>query len=183
MTDEPSMPETDPALADPGVAALTQHRAAPEPEVLLSWDADEYIHYEKGTTWYIVAGIVTVAMIVYSLITEAYTTAVVVSILAGVVYLYAHEEPTVHRIVVNRLGIGVGEKFYPFSSITSFWLIIAPGVQQLNIETTGRFGQTVTIQLGDMDPVLVRRTLANEIPEAPGKEESFLDRLARALKL
>jgi hypothetical protein len=152
-------------------------------EPLLAWEAAEYVHYEKSRTWYLVAGVITILLIAFWIFSEDYIPAVAVALLAGVVYLYSHELPSIQQIVVNRLGIAVGDKFYPFVSVKSFWMIIDQNVRQLNIETTGKLGQTVTIQLGSVDPILVRKTLAVEIPEASGREESMLDRLARALKL
>jgi len=166
-------PQPHSELSDPGMAALVaKQRQAAEPELLLSWEAVEYPHYERTRTWYLIAGACACLMIVYAIVTEAYMTAVAVALLAGVIYLYSHEMPAIQQVLVSRLGISVGPRFYPFASIKNFWLVINRDVRQLSIETSGRFGQNVVIQLGEMDPVLVRKTLSQEIPEATGRDES-----------
>ncbi len=171
---------------DPGAAALTaaQNRT-PEAELepLLAWDADEYVHYEKSKTWYAIAGVLALALIGYAIISESYLEAVAIALLTGVVYLYSHELPSPQRIIVNKLGIAVGQRFYPFTTIKSFWLILTPDVRTINLETTARFGQVVTILLGDTDPVLVRSVLGREVHEETGRDEGFLDRIARKLRL
>lgn len=171
-------------LADPGMAALeAAQQQASQPEALLEWEASEYAHYEKGRTWYLIAGVLALAVIGYAIVSESYMEAVAMALLAGVVYLYSHELPSRHRIQVNKLGVQVGEQFFPYTVIRSFWLVLTPELRQLHLETTVRFGQILTIQLEDTDPILVRKVLAMEVQEASGRSEGFIDKLARLLKL
>src|SRR3989344_9134068 len=115
------------------------HRAAATPklrskeEVIVNWQAPEYIHHEKSVLWFVLATIVAFALIVNAILSKQWISAIVFALLLGVIYLFAHDKPKEHVIVISNLGIHVGRHFHPFADIKSFWLIYHERAQTFNI--------------------------------------------------
>ena len=149
----------------------------------IEWDALEFMHHERGAMWYLIGGIIAALMVVYAVITQAWTMAIVIAMLAGVVYLYSHETPKVQRISISRLGIHVGRNNYHYSNIESFWVIFESDVQTLNLKLAGKMGNVEVIQLSEQDPIALREVLSQYILEEEGKEENFVDKVGRWMKI
>lgn len=165
------------------VGELSEKEKDVDKSVLLEWDSWEYLYHNRGVGWYIIAGFIAAALIAYALITQAWTMAVVIALLAGVVYLYAHEPPKLKHVMITKLGVHTGDEIYPFSHLSSFWFIIEHDIEAVCFETLGLGRDVIVIQLGGQDPVKIRKVLLPEIPEAVGRVESALDKLTRFLKL
>ncbi len=153
-------------------------------KTVIGWEAPEYIKHEKGKTWFTVAGIIILLLVLWGLYTDSWSTAVVFLLLGGVYYLSHTHTPSRIKITISEIGIKVGENYYPYSHIKAFWMHYHPPfVKTLNFRTLDRFFKEVTIQLDGQDPVPIRTYLARQIPEWEGKEESLIDILTRIFKL
>jgi len=160
------------------------HPGAEHNLLLLEWQAPEFVRYVKGKNWYMAAGILMLALISYALYTGSATMAIVFIVLAGVYVLTHNQEPKAISIKVTQLGVFVGEIFYPYNTIQSFWLVYHPPyVQTLNLRIVGKTMSKVTIQLHRQNPVEVRTLLAKEVPEVEGEQESFSEILIRLMRL
>ena len=152
--------------------------------LLIGWDTPEFINHPRGKRWFLVAGILTVALVVYGVLTQSATTAIVFLLLAGVYFLTHNQEPRMIEIRVSELGIRAGGQFYPYNTIKSFWMVYNPPfVRTLNLQTTQKGLAKVVIQLNDQDPVALRNVLTKKIPEMEGMQESFLETCIRLLRL
>jgi len=153
-------------------------------KVLLSWRAPEFITHQKGKTWFLVAGIITLLLVIYAIYTNSATMAIVFIVLAGVYYLTHNQLPKVIDISITEMGVFVDKKFYPYNMINSFWIVYHPPyVHNLYLRLSGKAFTKVVIQLDAQNPVDVRRALAKEIPEVEGGSESFGEMLIRLLRL
>lgn len=152
--------------------------------MVLSWVSPEFIKHPKGRLWFIIAGLIVIAVIFYSILKNSWSTAVVFTVLAGVYFLQQRTEARNIQIIISEIGVKVGENFYPYNQIKFFWIIYDPPfVKTLNFKTTNRIFPQITIQLNDQNPALVRNYLVQQIPEIEGKEESFSDILIRMFRL
>lgn len=165
------------------MAKAGRAKLLPTEKVLASWQAPEFIHHEKGGLWFALATIVTFLLIVNAILNKQWTAAIVFALLLGVIYLFAHEQPRQHIVVISNIGIHVGGRFYPFAEVKSFWLVYHDNARTFNFQTTGGWGTTITVQLDDLDPALIRSALQGEVPEEKNKYEPFLDKLGRWLKI
>jgi len=153
-------------------------------KVLLQWKAPEFIIHRKGKAWFLIAGIITLLLIIYAIYTNSATMAIVFIILAGVYYLTHNQHPKIIDVSITELGVFVDNKFYPYNMINSFWIVYHPNyVHNLYLRLSGKTFTKVVIQLDAQDPVEVRKTLAKEIPEVEGGTESFSEMLIRLLRL
>lgn len=153
-------------------------------KLLLSWKAPEYILHKKSARWFMVAGVIILMLIAYAIYTNSATMAIVFILLAGVYYLTHNQHPKVIDVKITELGIYVGNKFYHYHMINSFWLVYHPPyINTLNLRLAGKTFSKVVIQLDRQDPVEVRKVLSKEIPEIEGEEEGLSDTLTRLLRL
>lgn len=152
-------------------------------DILLEWDTLEYIHHERGLGWYITGAIITLGLLIYSILFQEWSMAITIALLAAVIYLYSHEVPKPHTIYVTKLGVHVGIKFFSYSQIRAFWLVLEPGYQALYLEIVIRTPEVIVMELANQDPAELRRILSQNIPEAQGREELFLSKLGRVFKI
>ncbi len=150
----------------------------------LAWKAPEFINHYRGVRWFLIAGILTILLIGYAIYSQSATMAIVFVVLAGVYYLTHNQEPKIINVEITDLGVYAGKDFYPFNQINAFWINYHPPyVHNLTLRLSDKTRTKVVIQLDVQNPVEVRRTLAKEIPEVEGGNESLMEILIRLLRL
>lgn len=153
-------------------------------KAVLTWDAPEFIKHERGFWWFLIAGLAVCGIVVYSIITDAWSTAASFLALSGVFYMYHNHEPRMLKVTISEIGIKVGNREIPYSIIKYFWIVYdPPHVKTLHLATSNRFLSEVVIQLHNQDPAGLRNYLVQQLPEVTGKEENFVHLLTRLLKL
>jgi hypothetical protein len=152
--------------------------------ILFYWIAPEYIQHQKSARWYQIAGVLVALTVIYSFASDNWSMGLAV-ITFAFVYQYLHHchPPKDIQIEITKLGIRVGQAFYPYSHIQTFWIIYEHGHKTLNLRMTQSFFYDICIHLTDQDPVPLRRHLVGEIPEWEGKSERLGDIILRLLKI
>lgn len=152
---------------------------------LLEWEAPEFVPSHRGRTWYIVAGLVMSAFVVYALFTDSLTMAIVFILLAVVFLLVEKREPRTLRVVITDMGVQYNGQFYPYHHINAFWIVYhPPHVELLYLRlSNGRKYTNLRIELNRQKPQEIRQLLLDEIPEIEGAIEPMTDLLARILRL
>lgn len=163
----------------------TAHEKALYDRAVFTWTAPEYIQHPKSKNWFLAAAIVVGIIILVDILTQDYTMALAIIVLAGVyLYIHTHHPPKEIRIVISNMGIKVGNMIFPFSSIQAFWMHYQPPhLTTLNLRVKEHFFSDIIIQLNHEDPVPIRHFLCGQIPEWEGKNERFSDVVLRLLKL
>jgi len=165
-------------------ADYTPHPGNLHNKLRMEWKTPEFIHHEKSKTWFLMAGLLIVALIAYALYTNSATMAIVFIVLAGVYYLTHNQQPKIIDIKITDLGIFVDQAFHPYNQINSFWIVYHPPfVHTLNFRLGTKGRPRITIQLNQQNPVEVRKALAKEIPEVEGEGESMTEMVTRMLRL
>lgn len=90
-------------------------------EGLYTWQGQERTWLFAGASWYVYGSGVAIVLLLYALITQAWTMAVLVSLLAGVIYIYSQEQAPTMEIVLSNRGVYIGDDFHPYSLIKSCW--------------------------------------------------------------
>ena len=152
--------------------------------ILLTWHAPEFLNHPRGLWWWVVVSALTLAIVIYSVLTNSATTAIVFLLLAGVYFLTHSQSPRIIDITVTELGIWVHRTFYPYNTIQGFWLVYNPPfVTTLNLQTTKKSFSHLVLQLNEQDPVEVQAVLSRKIPEIEGVGETFFELAARLFRL
>ena len=88
----------------------------------LSWTALEYEDRERSRDWFWALGIIVVTGSIASIIFENYFFAALL-ILAGVLLgFFAMKKPDIVEYELNRSGLVVRNRLYPYESIKAFWV-------------------------------------------------------------
>ncbi len=150
---------------------------------LLSWQAPEFVYYEKDTKWFVGLGAIAGLLMLYFLFTKNFMTVLLFLILTLVTISYALKRPAMIDITVTKRGFYIAKKFYPFKHLESFHILYEPPeVKILNLKSKRSFLPYITIPLGKQNPLEVKKVLDKYLIEELDKEESFIDILARRLR-
>lgn len=150
---------------------------------ILQWQALEFEHHEKGLGWYFTFAIIAAMIIAYYFYTRDYFGALFWIFIAAAIFLYARRRPQEVAITLSGKGITVGEEFFPYTQIKSFWIVDKHYVRAVHIETTAYLNKVIVILIRDeIDPENVRRYLAKYIPQGTHDQETVTEIVARFLK-
>jgi hypothetical protein len=154
-------------------------------ELVLSWYAPEYLEQERDEKWVIVAGVISLSLITWSLWKGVYSLAIIVVLFSGLYFLTHRNKPKEINIALTTSGILFDKRYFPYSEMESFWVIFDPNnqVKTLNfLLKTGVFRE-ITLQLSNQDPMEVRSFLSAHVFEMEGRTESLIEKVIRILKL
>ena len=147
-----------------------------------TWTAPEFILFEKGRGWFLAgAGIAVVFLIIGFFLKLWLFMGVVVSALFAI-WSFTRNKPDMVRYNINRDGIKIGNKTYPFSKLTGFWIAINPPNKILYLQPKRKLSMPINIHLADQDPIIIRGFLLRYLSEIIGRGEDVTDRLVRWIK-
>ncbi|MBU1167323.1 hypothetical protein KKC60_02860, partial [Patescibacteria group bacterium] len=157
--------------------AESEDTEAKPQDVIMQWQAPEYIQVSRPQQWYILFAIIGIALVVYAFIVANYLFALIVVILAVVLNTFFHRKPKDLSIAITREGITVENNFYPYGEdLESFWILYnPPDLKTLSFGRRSSVRPTLSIQLEEQNPLKIRETLLNYLPEDVEKEENPVD--------
>lgn len=151
---------------------------------MLTWEIDT--KQDKGATWYVTAGIFSLALIVWGIWVGLYVMSIVIFILAGVYILIDNNAPERVTITVNENGIMIASSFYDYPKIESFSIVYDDGKPVLlRLKTTVRGLKNIDVELNNqVNPAELRGFLGQYAAEEEnGGELTNTERLTRYLKI
>jgi len=132
----------------------------------LSWQAREHETISYNQRSVLVTGIFLAIIILYAIITESPIMAITFILIGVVGYLAINSEAPLLQFTIDMEGVHMGREMYPYENIESFWILYEPGERKvISLHTNAELTPYVQIPLGDMDPLRVRSTLLQFIPE------------------
>jgi hypothetical protein len=152
-------------------------------QTILEWQAPSRPDYVRSHRWYVGGGIFCGFMIVYGLLTEAWSLSLVFAFLPALYYLLRNEGHKIHTLRILGTGIEFDGKLIVWADFKEFWILSGPDFSELHIARTQKSRADLVIQTGALDPYLVRDTLAEFLPQAANKKEKLLDAFIRFCKL
>jgi len=119
--------------------------------------------------------------VVYGVVTRDFLFSLIIILFAIILFLQAHQDPKQISFKITELGVVVGNRFYSFSELDSFFIIYnPPDVKTLFLETKEVLKPMIRVPLLDMNPVDVKNVLRAYLPENFEREnEPLSDRAAR----
>ena len=154
--------------------------AASDPDAV-EWTASEFISHDKGSNWYVMLGLGTVAATVgIYFITKDIVSVVAILALAIILGYLAGRKP---RVLTNRLdgyGITVGQTTHPFEDYKSFAVIDEGAFWSVVFLPAKRFAVPLSLYLAPDDERRVIDVLGQYLPLEQGEMNS-VDRAMRRL--
>lgn len=154
-------------------------------ETIHEWTIQEYDQHDRGLLWYSLAGGVGVIMILYGIFSGNFLFSLIIILAAVIIFLQSHQEPPQVPFRITETGVVINDRMYLYSEFENFYIIYQPPeVKTLFLDTKSAFRPTLRIPLLDMNPVEIRHTLREFLPEDTEKEEEpVTDTIARRWKL
>ena len=154
-------------------------------EILHEWNLQEYDQYERGSRWYILMIILGIILVLYGIFSGNFLFSLIIILFAIIIFLQSHQKPLKVPFKITELGVVVGNRFYGFPELDSFYIIYEPPeVKMLFLETKSTVRPLLRIPLSKTNPLEVRECLRDFLNEDIEKEdEPYSDKFARNWKL
>lgn len=154
--------------------------------VLHSWYFKEFAEYHRGTIWYIIFGIVILALTIYCIKTSNFLFLVIVIMFVMLEVMFKFKKPNDVLFGIYESGILYEDYFYFWSEIKEYYIIydVDRNVKKLYFIFNKATEVSLSIELEKENPVVIRETLNKYIKENTERRyEHFGDQLSRILKL
>ena len=154
-------------------------------ESLVAWEVDEFPQHTRSRMWYILASLVSIGLIVYSVVTSNFLFAIIILMGGVLLFLSTFLKPERIPIVITSTGIVVGDMFYDYQSVRDFSIVYdPPDVKLLYLDFYALSHPLISVPLEDVDPNIVRaRLLTFCIENLNRNEEGLTDLVRRVYKL
>lgn len=152
----------------------------------ISWEVDEIKKYPRNKTWYLVASIIALGLVVYALFDKNYFFALIIILASGLV-VYFDNEParrTLFTIKYNQFELG--KNIFSFEKVRNFYIIYKPqeDLKKLFVEFKNPINHRLSIDLEDQNPVEIRNYLLQYLDEDLEKKHGpITEDLARLFRL
>lgn len=149
---------------------------------VVTWEASEYIHHQKGAGWYLALAGITLVLcaLLYVFLKDWFAIAVVIlmSVALGV---YANRAPKVQRFSISRSGLSIGVHHYQLSEFSSYQIEDDGAVQSATFIPLKRFMPPVSVYFLSQDGAKIMAVLGSTLPQEEHKPD-IVDRLMRRIR-
>ena len=147
----------------------------------LSWTASEFIEHKKNAGWYIILGLISVALAVIAFIFADIFTTVIVLLSAALFGYIASKKPRELPYLISSEGVKVDKKLYRYSNFKSFSIIQEEGIQSVWFMPMQRFAPGLSIYFSPDEGQKIVNLLGTFIPYEERKLDP-IDRLMHRLR-
>jgi hypothetical protein len=88
----------------------------------IRWGGHEYSYSEKSVDWYWAVGIVALSGAVAAILLGNFLFGILILIGAFTLSLFAARKPNTVTFEINRRGILIDKKLFPYNTLDSFWI-------------------------------------------------------------
>ena len=160
-------------------AGETSSDSNPKP---VTWTGPEFISYDKNTSWYflLLVGCVAISGIVYILLKDLITVAVVV-VAFLVTGIYGARKPRNITYTVDSGGVQIGDKRYNYSDYRHVTVSKENANTSITMFPLKRFAFSVFISVNPENEAAVLGLMANSLP-IERHNPDFIDRLMARIR-
>lgn len=152
---------------------------------LLRWSFHEFKPINRSTTWWVMATIIVLAMLIYAIATANFLFALILVMGSILFILETRRQPRQINFEITPGGIIVGKKYWRWSELSNFWIAYQPPeIKRLYIEPKSALEPRLSIPLQSTNPLTVREMLSKYVSENLNREDiPTSEALAKLLKL
>lgn len=187
VTQPPTEPVAIPApeaAAEPAAVAPEAPATSQQPEQEpVQWQAPEYLHHEKNPFWFIVFGIVVIALTAAAIfLMKSWTFALLIPVMAVALVAYSHRPPRIMDYVLSGKGLYISDTLHPFAEFKSFGVIHDDQEYSVVLIPVRRFRPSLTVYFPEDKGEALVDLLGVRLPMQPLKLDAF-DKIVRLLGL
>lgn len=153
-------------------------------EAIMKWETPEYEHKPKSVSWLIGLVIVSTSGVILALIANNPLLAFLVFGSALMFGIFSNREPGILTVQISSHGIKVGDTFYIFDTLESFWLNTSSNSDSppvLLLKSKKPLMPIISIPVSDISDLSELRNLLIEVMTEEEMREPFphqvMDRL------
>ena len=150
-------------------------------EVAFSWQASEYVHHHKGTTWYLALGAIVLVMSAVAAWLRSWLSIGLFVAMTTAIVVYARKPPRVLLYELSPKGVTIEGKQYAFSDLRSFGVLRDAEWHMIDLEPTHRLMPRLTLLFDDDDYEEIVGHLELHLPRVD-RELDTIERLTRYLR-
>ncbi len=176
----PPTPEPIPGDMSSGV---TPNQPPTQEEEPVRWQAHEYIHQEKNTLWFVLFGIVVIALILLAIfVIQSITFAILIPVMAAALLVYSHRPPRMLNYTLSRQGLHINDRLYPFTDFKGFGVIRDGSEYSVMLIPVKRFLPGVSVYFPEEAGEAIVDMLGARLPMQE-LHLDFVDKLVRKLRI
>ena len=147
----------------------------------IEWVAPEFEQHQKSKSWFITIGIISGILFLLAIFTKNILFALLIGLSYFTMSSYAIKKPKDIKISINSKRIRIEKTLYALENIRSFWIFYdPPEIKELSLRSKKMIMPYIKIQIGEQNPVEIRKILIKYIPEKEHKE-SLIDNISRQI--
>jgi len=148
-------------------------------KILISWAAPEFVKKEKGRAWFVMLGIITLALFVTGILMKNYIFSIIIALASFLIFIQALRRPQKIKTEIFEDCVVIDDHFkIVLKEIKSFWIFEENDLNTLCFETNKLTHPKIYLPLGQQTPDSIRQVLARFIREIK-QEESLIDIISR----
>lgn len=152
-------------------------------QAVLRWQGPEYVAHDRDMLWYIIFGVVTLALIAIAVfLIKSISFAILIPVMAVALFVYTRRAPQLIDYTLSRKGLHINDKMYEYGMFKSFAVQSHAGNHSALLIPRKRFQLGVTAyfpeEVGEplVDMLAARLPMQTHTPD-------FVDRLLAKLRI
>lgn len=155
---------------------------AEEIKTLFSWEAPSRPFKKKDRSYYTTIAIIAVLLVLIAFMAQEFLLIGVILSFAFVTYVLAFVPPHKINYHISTQGITIGEDFYFWHFLDSFWFKEKDGLKVLHVQTLLRFPTQLMLVLGKEDEERIKKMVARFLPFHEKPYKSLMEKWAEGLQ-
>ena len=154
--------------------------------ILMQWQFPEYVKYDRGALWYILAFGIGGGLLIWATLDGNFLFALMIILFAFIIFTHHRADPLDLHFTVYERGLQIGDLFFLYRDIDKFAILYEPPfIKTLYIMPKGAaFRKEIPVPMLDEDPVAIRTMLLDFLTEDLDRdEENYYETMNRIFKL
>lgn len=148
----------------------------------LSWKAPARPFRKKDRSYYTTIAILVILLILIAILMREIILIGVLLAIAFVAYVLGFVPPEEVEFKISTQGITIGDHFYFWADLNSFWFADKEGQKVLHIVTYLRFPGELMLVLGDQNEEEVKKIVVKYLPFHEIAPKSLIDKWSESLQ-
>jgi len=162
---------------------LRDHDLNDDPlRTLLNWNAPSRPFRKKDRSFYTTVIIIAVLVMLISLLAQEFLLIGVVFALCFVVYVLGFVQPEETEYKISTQGITIGDHFYFWDDLDSFWVSQKDEQQIVHVLTHLRFPGMLMLLIGSQNEEQLKRVIAKYLPFREIAPKSLIEKWGEGLQ-
>lgn len=155
---------------------------AEEIKTLLSWEAPARPFRKKDRSYYTTLAIIVILLVLILFLAREFLLIATILSLAFVSYVLAFVPPHKINYKISTQGVTIGEDFFFWHFLDSFWFKEKAGYKVVHIQTNLRFPAQLMLVLEGKDEEKIKKTVARFLPFHEVPYKSLMEKWSESLQ-